>query len=208
MPLTTGSTPMKEVYFGSDAIKEIYSGSDLIWKNAAWPQTGSVQITTVNGAFTSVYTFTAEEAGQYQFDLSISGASGVLGAAIAHPGGTATGQFASAGGTSTATWTGNLAPGQQVELMVTNQYTPATASWAIEWLGEAVAQPFSYNFQFNTSDELKWAPLSNFDGRTDSTVIRNSGFLFNGMFVAGDNPRPAYNNRLVNRQIEIGRAHV
>lgn len=202
MPLTTGSTPMKEVYFGSDAIKEIYSGSDLIWKNAAWPQTGSAQITTVNNALSTVYTFTAEEPGQYQFDLSISGDSGMLNVAIAHPGGRATGRLATNGGTATVTWTGNLAPGQQVELMVVNTDAPATASWAIEWLGNVVAQPFSYNFQFNTSDELKWSPLSNFDGRTDSTVIRNSGFLFNGMFVAGDNPRPAYNNRLVNRQID------
>lgn len=76
-----------------------------------------------------------------------------------------------------------------------------TGSSAVEvWPGVEAVQ---YNFTFPNQDELKWAPITGFDGRTSSNSQMAPGFVFNDMFVAGDNSSPSYHVRLVDRQVDV-----
>lgn len=76
-----------------------------------------------------------------------------------------------------------------------------TGSSAVEvWPG---VEDVQYNFNFPNQDELKWAPITGFDGRTSSDSQMAPGFVFSDMFVAGDNSVPSYHVRLVDRQIDV-----
>lgn len=76
-----------------------------------------------------------------------------------------------------------------------------TGSSAVEvWPG---IEDVEYIFNFPNQDELKWAPITGFDGRTASNSKMAPGFIFNDMFVAGDNPAPSYHVRLVDRQVNL-----
>lgn len=61
-----------------------------------------------------------------------------------------------------------------------------------------------YIFNFPNQDELKRAPITGFDGRTASNSKMAPGFIYNDMFVAGDNPATSYHVRLVDRQVNLG----
>lgn len=76
-----------------------------------------------------------------------------------------------------------------------------TGSSSVEvWPG---IEDVQYNFNFPNQDELKWAPIAGFDGRTSSSSQMSPGFVFNDMFVAGDNSAPSYHIRLVDRQVDV-----
>lgn len=60
----------------------------------------------------------------------------------------------------------------------------------------------AYDFVFPNQGELRWAPISGFDPRTAATSPRNPGFVFDGMFVAGDNSQISHNVRLVDQQVD------
>lgn len=75
-----------------------------------------------------------------------------------------------------------------------------TGTEAIEvWPGY---KDVSMDFNFNSQDELKWAPITGFDNRTAAASTRTPGFTFSGMFVAGDNPAPSFHYRLVNHRFD------
>lgn len=75
-----------------------------------------------------------------------------------------------------------------------------TGSEAVEvWPGY---KDVTMDFNFNSQDELKWAPLAGFDYRTTSASTYAPGFTFSGMFVAGDNPAPSFHYRLVNHRFD------
>lgn len=83
----------------------------------------------------------------------------------------------------------------------TKRVMVGTGSSAVEvWPG---IEDVEYNFNFPNQDELKWAPISGFDGRTSSNSQMAPGFVFNDMFVAGDNSDPTYHIRLVDRQVDV-----
>lgn len=76
-----------------------------------------------------------------------------------------------------------------------------TGQTAVEaWPGVENVQ---YNFNFSIQDELKWAPITGFDGRTSSDAEMAPGFVYNDMYVAGNNTDPAYHIRLVDRQVDV-----
>ena len=75
-----------------------------------------------------------------------------------------------------------------------------TGSDAVEvWPGY---RDVSYMFNFPNNDELKWAPLNGFDGRTSVSASRAPSFTYNDMFVAGDTTAMMYNTRLLDRQLD------
>lgn len=75
-----------------------------------------------------------------------------------------------------------------------------TGSSAVEvWPG---IEDVNYDFTFPNQDHLKWAPLTGFDGRTHASSPRNPGWVYSGMFVAGDNNYVSYNTRLLDRQLD------
>lgn len=75
-----------------------------------------------------------------------------------------------------------------------------TGSEAVEvWPG---FYDVSYTFNFPNQDELKWAPITGFDGRTSGGSLFAPSFIFNDMLVAGDNPQPTYYTRLIDRQLD------
>lgn len=59
------------------------------------------------------------------------------------------------------------------------------------------------DFDFPTQDQLKWAPITGFDSRTNSNSQLTPGFVFNDMFVAGDNSSTTYNTRLVDHEADL-----
>lgn len=58
------------------------------------------------------------------------------------------------------------------------------------------------DFTFVNQDQLKWAPVTGFDSRTSASSLLAPGFVFNGMFVAGDNAADTYYTRLVDQEID------
>lgn len=76
-----------------------------------------------------------------------------------------------------------------------------TGSSAVEvWPG---VYDINMDFTFANQDQLKWAPVTGFDARTNSSSSLAPGFVFNDMFVAGDNADPTYYTRLVDQEIDI-----
>ena len=59
------------------------------------------------------------------------------------------------------------------------------------------------DFNFPNLDELKWAPVTGFDSRTSASSPLAPGFVYNDMFVAGDNAYPTYYTRLVDQEIDL-----
>lgn len=75
-----------------------------------------------------------------------------------------------------------------------------TGSSAVEvWPG---VYDVNMDFGFATIDNLKWAPITGFDSRTSSSSPLAPGFVFNDMFVAGDNSAATYYTRLVDQEID------
>lgn len=86
-----------------------------------------------------------------------------------------------------------------VEGVEASRIMVGTGSEAVEvWPG---FYDVSYNFNFPNQDELKWAPITGFDSRTDPTSPCAPSFIFSDMLVMGDNNVPTYHTRLINRQI-------
>lgn len=76
-----------------------------------------------------------------------------------------------------------------------------TGQTAVEaWPG---TYDISMDFNFPTQDQLKWAPITGFDSRTSSSSKLVPGFVFNDMFVAGDNSYATYNTRLVDHEADL-----
>lgn len=59
------------------------------------------------------------------------------------------------------------------------------------------------DFSFVSQDQLKWAPITGFDSRTSSSSKLTPGFVYNDMFVAGDNSSGTYNTRLVDHEADL-----
>lgn len=76
-----------------------------------------------------------------------------------------------------------------------------TGSSAVEvWPG---VYDINMDFTFANQDQLKWAPVTGFDSRTSSSSLLAPGFVFNDMFVAGDNSAATYYTRLVDQEVDI-----
>lgn len=75
-----------------------------------------------------------------------------------------------------------------------------TGSSSVEvWPG---VYDIAMDLDFPNLDELKWAPITGFDSRTSSSSPLTPGFVFNDMFVAGDNSAATYYTRLVDQEID------
>lgn len=75
-----------------------------------------------------------------------------------------------------------------------------TGSSAVEvWPG---MYDVSMDFLFPNEDELKWAPITGFDSRTDATSEHAPSFVFSDMLVAGDNSKLTYHTRLVDQELD------
>lgn len=94
----------------------------------------------------------------------------------------------------------NVIVGQGSSAVQAKRVMVGNGSSAVEvWPG---IEDVQYNFNFQSNDELKWAPINGFDARTSVSASRAPAFTYNDMLVAGDTTAMMYNTRLLDRQID------
>lgn len=97
--------------------------------------------------------------------------------------------------------TGIEAPKIKVAGVDAKRVMVGTGQTAVEaWPG---TYDVNMDFSFVSQNQLKWAPITGFDSRTSSSSELTPGFVFNDMFVPGDNDYATYNTRLVDQEVDL-----